>query len=214
MAELKIILGNKNYSSWSLRAWLALAHTGADFEEVVIPLDRDGTAASIQAWSPAGKVPILRDGDEVIWDSLAICEYLAERFPEAGLWPKDRAARALARSACAEMHAGFAALRRALPMDVRSHVPLSYDAAVGDDIARICAIWSQCRGRFGGDGPYLFGAFTIADAFFAPVASRFATYAVDLPNDAKRYVGAVLEEQKMRAWRQAAADEPWVIEAP
>lgn len=214
MAELKIILGNKNYSSWSLRAWLALAQTGADFEEVVVPLDRPETTASIHAWSPAGKVPILRDGNEVIWDSLAICEYLAERFPRAGLWPEDVAARALARCVCAEMHAGFAALRRALPMDMRTHAPCGYDAEVGADIARICAIWSQCRGRFGEGGPYLFGAFTIADAFYAPVASRFATYAVDLPNDAKAYVAAILEHPAMRQWRQAAAEEPWVIENP
>ncbi len=215
MAALTIVLGNRNYSSWSLRAWLALRQTGQPFEEVVIPLDRPETQSSIRTWSPAGKVPILRHGEMIVWDSLAICEYLAETWPEAGLWPSDPAARATARSAAAEMHAGFQDLRRALPMDIRAEVPRDYSEAVGADIARICDLWSECRTRFGdAHGDFLFGPFTIADAFYAPVASRFATYKVALPQLAARYVEAVMAHPAMLDWQQAAAREPWVIENP
>jgi len=215
MSALTIILGNKNYSSWSLRAWLALRQTGQPFEEVVIPLDRPETQSSIRTWSPAGKLPILRHGEMIVWDSLAICEYLAETWPEAGLWPTDAAARAAARSAAAEMHAGFQALRTALPMDVRAEAPRDHGEAVGADIARICDLWSECRTRFGdGQGDFLFGPFTIADAFYAPVASRFATYKVSLPQLAARYVEAVMAHPAMLDWQQAAAREPWVIENP
>lgn len=215
MSALTIILGNKNYSSWSLRAWLALRQTGQPFEEVVIPLDRPETQSSIRTWSPAGKVPILRHGEMIVWDSLAICEYLAETWPEAGLWPADPAARAAARSAAAEMHAGFQALRTALPMDVRAEAPRHYGEDVGADIARICDLWSECRTRFGErHGDFLFGPFTIADAFYAPVASRFATYKVSLPQLAARYVEAVMAHPAMLDWQQAAAREPWVIQNP
>lgn len=215
MAELTITLGNKNYSSWSLRAWLALERTGADFDEEVIPLDRPESKAAIGARSPGGTVPALRHGELVVWDSLAICDYLAELFPQAALWPAERSARAVARAVVAEMHSGFAALRRALPMDVRSRRPGPVtDAAVARDIGRIVAIWEDCRRRFGADGDFLFGAFTIADAFYAPVASRFVTYAVPLSGAAAEYARALMAWPPMREWSAAAEAEPWVIEDP
>lgn len=214
MGAFTIILGNKNYSSWSLRAWLVLKQTGAEFDEVVVPLDTPRTQAAIQAWSQAGKVPVLRHGTLIVWDSMAIAEYLAEMFPESGLWPSDAQARATARAAAAEMHSGFAALRRALPMDVRARQPRRYDSAVAADIARICALWSHCRTRFAADGPFLFGDFNIADAFYAPVVSRFATYSVDLPKVAHDYVAAVMDHPAMQEWHNSAAQEPWTIEDP
>jgi glutathione S-transferase len=213
MAELTIYLGNKNYSSWSLRAWLALKQTGASFDEVVIPLDRPETKQAIAQHSPSGRVPALRHGEVSVWESLAIAEYLAERFPEARLWPEEPRTRALARSVCAEMHAGFAALRAALPMDVRARYPgRPRDSQVERDIARIVAIWDDCRTRFGLSGDFLFGRFSIPDAFFAPVASRFVTYQVGLPARAAAYRDAILDSPAMREWAAAAAAEPWVID--
>jgi glutathione S-transferase len=215
MARFTLVIGNKNYSSWSLRAWLALWQTGAAFDEVVIPLDRDDTAEAIRQWSSAGKVPILRDGDLTVWDSLAIGEYLAEQFPDAGLWPREREARAVARCAAAEMHSGFAALRRDMPMDVRRRTVQAPSADVAADIARICALWAECRARFGeGRGDFLFGDFTLADAFYAPVASRFVTYGVELPDTAQSYVDTVMATPALRAWADAAGQEPWVIADP
>jgi len=214
MADTQLVIGNKNYSSWSLRAWLALAQTGLPFDEVVIPLDRPDTADAIHAYSPAGKVPVLQDGELTVWDSLAIGEYLVERAPDAGLWPADASARAFARSATAEMHSGFAALRREMPMDVRTRAPKTPDAAVRADIDRIVAIWDDCRARFGDGGPFLFGPFTLADAAYAPVASRFVTYEVALPATARAYVDAVMAHPPMRDWGAAAAAEPWVIDDP
>jgi glutathione S-transferase len=215
MARFTLVIGNKNYSSWSLRAWLALRQTGAAFDEVVIPLDRADTAQAIQQWSPAGKVPVLIDGDLTVWDSLAIGEYLAEQYPEAGLWPSDAAARAVARSAAAEMHSGFAALRRDMPMDVRRRTARTPSRDVAADIARICALWHECRARFGGGhGDFLFGDFTLADAVYAPVASRLVTYGVELPDTARAYVDAIMAAPAMRAWADAAAAEPWVIDDP
>ena len=215
MADLTLVIGNKNYSSWSLRAWLALHQTGRHFDEVIIPLDRPDTPAAIRTWSPAGKVPVLHDNDLIVWDSLAIGEYLAEKDPGAGLWPADPRARAMARAAAAEMHAGFTALRAAMPMDVRRRTAQTPDAAVAEDIQRICALWQECRSRFGeGHGRYLFGPFTLADAFYAPVASRFVTYGVALPDTARAYVDTVLAHPGMIAWAEAAAAEPWVIADP
>ena len=174
MAGLGLIVGNRAYSSWSVGAWLCLKATGADFEEDVIPLFEPGSAERICAISPAGQVPVLIDGDIVIPDSLAIAEYLAEAFPAAGLWPEDRAARAAARSACAEMHAGFPALRAGLPMNVRKHLPgvADMEAARGD-IDRVCRIWRGCRERFGMGGPFLFGGCSNAAAFYGPVGCWF-----------------------------------------
>lgn len=215
MAQMTLVIGNYNYSSWSLRAWIALRQAGADFDVVRIPLDRPETKAQIAAWSPSGRVPLLRDGDLAIWESLAICEYAAERFPAARLWPEDSVARALARAVSAEMHAGFAALRRHMPMDCRAKRPgAGRGPGVAEDIARIAAIWADCRARFGADGDMLFGRFTVADAMFAPVVSRFATYGVALDGSARDYADAVLALPAMRAWRAAAAAEKEVIENP
>lgn len=210
MEKLTLVLGNKNYSSWSLRAWLACKRTGADFDETVIPLRRPETKQAISALSPSALVPALHHGDVVVWESLAISEYLAELFPDAGLWPEDRDARARARAVSAEMHAGFAALRRALPMNIRAR--LSVPDLIGDvdtDIRRISDIWETCLDRHG--GAFLFGTFTIADAMFAPVASRFITYGVDLPAACRGYVDAVLNTPEMRDWTAAAEAEAHAI---
>jgi glutathione S-transferase len=215
MAELTITLGNKNYSSWSLRGWLALKQTGAAFDEVVVPLDEPETKERILEASPSGRVPVLRHGALTIWDSLAIGEYLAERFPQAGLWPADAEARAVARAVTAEMHAGFAALRSHMPMDLRGRRPgFGSGPGVAEDIARIVAIWEDCRGRFGQGGDHLFGGFTLADAAFAPVATRFVTYDVALEGPAAAYRDAVLAWPALEAWTAAAQAEPWVIAFP
>ncbi len=227
MADFKIVLGNKNYSSWSLRGWLALKRCGVAFDEEVIPLYQDDWRARLLDLSPAGKVPVLLHGTQVIWDTLAIVEYLAEVFPAAGLWPEDRAARARARTISAEMHAGFAALRNHMPMNFRGDVDVPGDVpgdAPGDaprrdgpvegDIARVVEMWQDCRARFGAGGPFLFGAFSAADIFYAPVASRLATYDVDLPEAAAAYRDAVLAWPDVEEWRRAAIAEPWVIDFP
>jgi glutathione S-transferase len=210
---LTLVIGNKNYSSWSMRPWLALKKTGAQFEEIVIPLDRPETRAEIFKHSPSGFVPTLKDDALTVWESLAICEYLAERFPEAGLWPKDAAARAVARSVASEMHAGFSALRANMPMNIRGNLPgKGLAPGVQEDINRISAIWRDCRTRFGQGGPYLFGGFTIADAMYGPVVTRFVTYQVELDTDAKAYVNTMWADPAMAAWIDGARREPWVIE--
>jgi glutathione S-transferase len=209
-----LVIGNKNYSSWSLRAWLALKRTGAAFEEIMVPLDRPETRAAIRAHSPTGRVPVLEDGERTIWDSLAIAEYLAERFPDVGLWPADEEDRALARSVCAEMHAGFAALRSRMPMNLRARYPgQRRSPEVDADIARIQEIWEDCRHRVGENGPFLFGAFTLADAFYAPVVSRFRTYDVAMGGVCRAYAEAVWAWPDLQSWAAAAAEEPHVIEA-
>jgi glutathione S-transferase len=210
---LTLVVGNKNYSSWSMRPWLVLKKSGAAFEEIVIPLDRPETRAEIFKHSPSGFVPTLKDDELTIWESLAICEYLAGKFPDANLWPKDPSARAIARSVSNEMHSGFSALRTNMPMNVRGNLPGKGRApGVQEDINRISAIWRDCRTRFGQNGPYLFGAFSIADAMYAPVASRFVTYQVDLDADAKAYVNTLWSDPAMAAWVEGARREPWVIE--
>ncbi len=210
---LTLVIGNKNYSSWSMRPWLALKKAGVAFEEVVIALDRPETRAEIFRHSPSGFVPTLKDDELTIWESLAICEYLAERFPDAGLWPQDPSARAVARSVSAEMHAGFSALRTNMPMNCRGNLPGKGRApGVQEDINRISAIWRDCRARFGASGPYLFGAFSIADAMYGPVVSRFVTYQVDLDADAKAYVNTMWADPAVAAWVEGARREPWVIE--
>jgi glutathione S-transferase len=208
MSHLTLVIGNRNLSSWSMRAWLALRSTGAQFDEVLVPLDRPETGAEILRWSPTGRVPALHDGGLVIWDSLAICEYLGEKFPEAGLWPADPAARAAARSVTAEMHSGFTALRSQMPMNLRASRPLAErDPAVDEDIRRILEIWESCRRDFGSGGELLFGEFTIADAFFAPVASRFITYGVEPQGAARRYMEALWAQPAVREWADAARAE-------
>jgi glutathione S-transferase len=213
MTSTKLILGNKTYSSWSLRGWLLARQAGIAFEEVVIPLRRPETRAAILDYSPAGKVPTLIMGSETVWDSLAIAETLAERFPDKGLWPADPAARAVARCVAAEMHSGFAALRGALPMDLSKHYPgHQVSPEVQADIDRIQALWRDCRGRFGESGKFLFGAFCATDAFYAPVVTRFATYDVKLEPAAEAYCAAVKDHAWMKEWAAAAAQETWVID--
>lgn len=214
MSDLLIVLGNKNYSSWSLRPWLALKATGQPFKEEVIWLRKPDTRARILKHSPAGKVPVLQDGALVVWESLAICEYLAERFPAAKLWPDDRAARAVARSVSTEMHGGFAGLRRDLSMDIRARITDRVPAADAQaDIARITELWRDCRARFGAGGPMLFGRFSIADCMFAPVVTRFVTYGVALDPVCSAYRDAVMALPAMQEWIAAARSEAEVIPA-
>ena len=206
--SLVLIIGNKRYSSWSLRAALALELAEASYTEVLIPLDRADTRARILEHSPTGKVPLLKTEEGPVWDSLAIGEYLAEFYPEAYLWPRGEYARAVARSVCAEMHSGFAALRTHLPMDLQRDQTLAaipVDAQA--DIQRICELWADCRARFGQGGPYLFGHASLADAFFAPVAARLRSYRVALPEVAAAYVATVYQWPAFQRWYQAAQEE-------
>jgi glutathione S-transferase len=213
MADFTIYIGNKNYSSWSLRGWLMLRHTGVAFDEVVIPLDEATTRTTILRHSPSGKVPALRYGEHAVWDSMAIGEYLAELFPEAQLWPKAATARSVARSVSQEMHAGFAALREHLPMNFRSSFPnRGVTPEAQADINRITAVWRDCRGRFGEGGEYLFGSFSVADAMYAPVVSRFRTYKIELDETAQRYADTIWALPGMQEWLVAARNEPMIIE--
>ncbi|GAB4518023.1 MAG: glutathione S-transferase family protein [Amphiplicatus sp.] len=209
MTAMTLYIGDKNLSSWSLRAWLVLKQAGAAFREEVIRLDRPDSRDALRRVSPSGLVPCLVHGDVRLWDSLAIAEYANELFPEKALWPADRAARALARAISAEMHSGFAELRRFWPMnfarrDMRHLCP----PPVRRDIDRIAAIWTECREKHGAAGPFLFGAFSIADAMYAPVVSRFMTYGpVELPPRAAEYARAIFDLPAMREWGEAAKAE-------
>lgn len=206
--SLTLVIGDKTYSSWSLRAALALELTGAPYAEQLITLNRPDTRALILQHSPTGKVPLLISDDGAIWDSLAIGEYLAECFPAAQLWPRTRAARALARSACAEMHSGFVALRSHLPMDLKRNQALAeIPADAMADILRICALWAECRQRFGQGGGFLFAQPSLADAFFAPVAARLRSYQVALPAEAAAYVDTIYQWPAFQRWYQAAQEE-------
>ena len=211
MAEFVFYHGNKNYSSWSMRGWLALKLAGADFEELGFHLGEQGVREKIRQHSPTGKVPALGHGELVIWDSLAIGEYLAERFPEARMWPEDSADRALARSVSAELHSGFPALRSNMPFNVRrsSH---GKGRAVGvqEDIDRVTEIWHTCRERCAHAGPFLFGRWCLADTMYAPVVSRFRTYAVDVDEISRAYCTATWEQEHVREWCAAAEAEAWV----
>lgn len=214
MSKLHLIIGNKNYSSWSLRPWITMTMADIPFKETVVPLDMPETKAAIAEHSRAGRVPVLHHGKLVIWDSLAILEYLAETFPEKKLWPVGKTARAVARAVSNEMHSGFAALRNACPMNIRrapKRVALS--DVVKADIARIENVWRECREKFGKGGPYLFGKFSIADAMFAPVASRFSTYELSTNDVTKAYLTTVLGTSAFKAWQGAALQESWIIPA-
>jgi glutathione S-transferase len=213
MADFTIYIGNKNYSSWSLRGWLMLKQSGVKFDEVVVPLRETNTRTTILRHSPSGRVPALQHGDFVVWESLAIGEYLADRFPEAGLWPAEAEARAIARAVSAEMHAGFSALRSHLPMNIRSSFAgRGVTPEAQADINRVTALWRDCRKRFGADGKFLFGHPTIADAMYAPVVSRFRTYRIELEEEAQRYAEAVWALPSLQEWATAAGNEPMVIE--
>ena len=216
--ELKLVIANKNYSSWSMRPWVLLTQAGIPFTEVQLKFSDDGRVAGIGDLSPTGQVPVLWVGSEPVWDSLAICEAVAELFPQKLLWPSEAAARRVARSISAEMHSSFRELRKNMPMNIRSsHPGKGRTPAVEKDIARIASIWESCRARFGAGGDLLFGYFTCTDAMFAPVASRFETYAVALPPVAQRYADALLGLPGVQRWRAGAlaetefvaADEPY-----
>ncbi len=213
---LKLIIGNRAYSSWSMRGWLAVKQSGEEFEELVVPMFDDEWEKRREGdeFAPSlGKVPILWDGDCVVWDSLAIIEFLADRVGRGRYWPEDAAARGMARSMAAEMHASFANLRRELPMNVRkSYSPRELSDGVKDDINRILQLWAQARARFGGTGNFLFGDYCAADIMYAPVVTRFITYAVPVPPFAALYMKAVLSHPHVHDWIDQAQDEPWVIE--
>ncbi len=206
--DLVLYIGNCNYSSWSLRAWLALEQTELPFEEFQIWLDEDSDRTKRGEIGPTAKVPVLRDGDLLVWDSLAIGEYLAEIAPTAGLWPPERAARARARALCAEMHAGFQAIRNKLPMNVRARTPWrDRGAEVDADIRRIIDMWDSTRRVFGSGGPYLFGRRSLADAFYAPVVYRFRTYGVELEGEAAAWAETMLQHSALRRWEERAEAE-------
>lgn len=210
---LTLFIGNKNYSSWSLRPWLALKLARIPFEEVLIPLYQTTSRQDILRHSPTGKVPALKIDETVVWDSLAICEWAAEQAPDAQLWPRDPLARAVARSVSAEMHSGFVGLRSALPMNIRrSSPPRNLTPAAQEDINRITAVWRDCRKRFGLGGAFLFGTPTIADAMFAPVVTRLTSYLVDVDDESRAYMTAVLALPPMVEWIEAGKREPWIIE--
>jgi glutathione S-transferase len=216
-ADMKLIIGNKNYSSWSLRGWLAVKQSGLHFDELTVPImgeEWEQLKQDMGEVQPSsGKVPILWDGDVVIWDSLAIMEYLGDKVGRERFWPKDPAARGMARSMVAEMHSGYQSLRRELPMNIRRRVELArLSDDTGHDIVRILQLWAEARARYGSAGPYLFGTFGAADIFYAPVVTRFATYSIGVPGFAQSYMEAITEHAWMREWCGAAEDEAWVIE--
>ncbi|MEM6266482.1 MAG: glutathione S-transferase family protein [Pseudomonadota bacterium] len=214
---MKLIIGNKNYSSWSMRGWLAAKQSGLPFEEITVPIlgeQWDQQKQSLGDVQPSsGKVPILWDGDTVIWDSMAILEYLADKVGRDRFWPKDENARGMARAMVAEMHSSYAALRSEMPMNVRRRVPLqNVTDQTRADIVRVLQLWAEARARHGTSGPYLFGTFGAADIFYAPVVSRFMTYGVGVPGFAQSYMQAIWEHDWTRQWIEAAEEEQWVIE--
>lgn len=213
---MQLIIGNKAYSSWSLRGWLACKQSGLPFEEQTVPIyDADWAEVRMgENFAPSGgKVPILWDGETVIWDSLAILEWLADKVGSERFWPKDAAARGMARAMVAEMHSGFLPLRRKCPMNTRKQFTgLTIPPDVAADAERILQLWAQARARFGGGGPFLFGTFGAADIFYAPVVSRFRTYGFGLPGFAQSYADALLGHDWMQSWLAAAEEEPWQIE--
>jgi glutathione S-transferase len=208
--QLTLVIGNRNYSSWSLRPWLFMKHANVEFDEVVVQLDTPTTRETIDRYTPGGRVPVLRAGELAIWDSLAICEYVHELTGKG--WPQTPAARALARSVCAEMHSGFATLRSLWPMNARArNRRTAATAALEADIERIDEIWNDCRHRFGAGGAWLFGEYSIADAMYAPVVLRFNTYGARISDTARWYMASVLEDAALQQWLQAAKQEPWTI---
>lgn len=209
---LKLTIGNKNYSSWSFRPWIAMKVAGIPFDEEVISLNADDFKVRVVPVSGTGKVPALTDGTVHVWESLAILEYLAEKFPDAGLWPADPAARALARSLASEMHAGFVPLRRHLPMNMwRPVMAREPNPQAEANVRRIDTMWTDCRNRYAGEGQFLFGAFGAVDAMYAPVVSRFHTYDVNVNETSRRYMAAVMALPAWAEWYQAALREPWIL---
>ena len=213
---MKLIIGNKNYSSWSLRAWLAVKQSGLSFEELTVNIGGDDWAAVKRESGeimPSGKVPVLWDGETVIWDSLAILGYLADKIGRDRFWPKDDTARGLALSMVAEMHSSYLAMRAECPMNVRKRFDgVKLSDAAREDIVRVLQLWAEARARFGKGGPFLFGTFGAADVFYAPVVSRFVTYGIGVPGFARAYMESMWEHEWMQAWIAGAEDEQWVIE--
>jgi glutathione S-transferase len=209
---MHIVIGTRNWSSWSLRPWLALKRTGAAFDETLIALRRPDTAAAAQAASPSGKVPVLTDGETTVWDSLAICEYLADRYPQAELWPADLAARAVGRSVCAEIHSGLAALRSECPMDLALRASTEVSEAAGKDIGRVVHLVGDLRARYGSEGPFLLGAWSIADAFLTPIATRFRSHRLDPAvcgddGTVRAYFSALLSTPQFLEWERLARED-------
>jgi glutathione S-transferase len=214
---VKLIIGNRNYSSWSLRGWLAARQAGLAFEELTVHIDGDDWQATKRLdgeFQPsAGKVPVLWDDDVVVWDSLAILEYLSDKVGRERFWPKDPAARGMARAMVAEMHSGYLPLRRLCPMNIRRRITgLHLTDEARENIVRILGLWAEARARFGAGGPFLFGSFSAADIFYAPVISRFITYGIGVPGFAQAYMQAVWDHAWMQEWIAAAEAEEWVIE--
>lgn len=210
MGRLTLVIGNKVFSSWSMRPWFAMTMIGLPFEEIVIPLDKPDTKRQIAEHSNAGRVPVLYHGRLKIWDSLAILEYLAETFPEKKLWPVGQSARATARAVSCEMHSSFAALRNECAMNLRRpRTPIAMSDSAKADAERVETIWRDCRQQYGKGGKYLFGRFSIADAMFAPVVTRFDTYALSMGPEARSYVETILATKALRAWTDAALEETW-----
>lgn len=204
----KLIIGNKNYSSWSLRPWILMKEVGIPFEEVRIPLFQAGYKSEILKYSPSGKVPALSAGSVTVWDSLAICEYVAELYPEKGCWPADREARALARSVSHEMHSGFFEIRNELPMNCRKQTEKSnISLELQSEIDRICEIWGTCRHLFANGGDFLFGRFSTADAMYAPVVLRFNSYGIKIGDSQRAYMEAVMSLESMQEWLAEAVKE-------
>jgi glutathione S-transferase len=213
---MKLIIGNKAYSSWSMRGWLAVKQSGLPFEEITVPLfdsSWDERKREEDLAPSSGKVPILWDEDAVIWDSLAILEYLSDKVGRERFWPKEDAARGMARAMAAEMHSGYLPLRRECPMNLRKvHEDVTISDECRNDALRILQLWAEARARFGKEGPYLFGTFSAADVMFAPIVTRFVTYGFTLPGFATAYVEAMMAHPWMQEWYQGASDEQWVIE--
>ncbi len=213
---LKLIIGNRAYSSWSMRGWLAVQQSGLPFEELLVPMfgeEWEKRREGDEFGPSSGKVPVLWDGDTVVWDSLAIIEYCAEQSERARYWPEDSAARGMARSMAAEMHSSFASLRRDMPMNIRRVVDgVALSAELRAEIERILVLWAQARARFGGGGDFLFGEWSAADIMFAPVVTRFVTYRAPVPPFAAAYMDAVLSHPHVADWIEKAQEEPWVIE--
>jgi glutathione S-transferase len=213
MSDLTLVIGNKNYSSWSLRPWILMKRLGLDFREVLIPLYSPEARDEMEKYGPSGRVPVLRQGDLAVWESLAICEYVAELTGRG--WPAQTEARAVARSVCSEMHSGFVNLRSEWPMNARARnrrTPMT--PGLEADIDRVDVIWNDCRRRFAaGGGPWLFGEYSIADAMFAPVVLRFNTYGAQISETARWYMAAVIEDAALQEWVRAAQAEPWTVKS-
>lgn len=214
MAEVQLVIGNRNYSSWSLRAWLCLCKSGAHFDVVLLPLDTPEFAERIGDYSPTRRVPVLWDDGQCVWESLAICEYANERFAQGSLWPADASSRGLGRCMVAEMHGGFLELRSRMPMNCRVENRLvEIDAALQADIDRVFALWGDSLACHSDKGPWLLGEFSIADAMFAPVVIRFRSYGISIPDDIRPYYDQVLSDPDVRTWLEGAREETWIVDA-